>query len=227
MSTKQKVLWFFAGLFGILAIVLYFASITELDKDTARYLGISAVANIQMTVFTGACAVLCGLNIVGAIIIGAIEGLQEGNNRTGEIANEVAKAIKQNEIEEKRKYEAEKKARIEREKIAYDVELRKQEHRQKVEELKQQKADGKTIDAEVFMEGMVDASSMMNIWKIWEKHNLKELYPEVDNYIKQYKEMERAYGFYGDIDKKKRQNDAAPVSLNGQRDLENTGGIGW
>lgn len=205
MSTRQKVLWGFAGLFGVLTIVFYVSSIMELDKDTSRYLGISAVANVQMTVFTGASAVLCGLNVVAAIIIGALEELRVHSSGSGDMANEVAKAIKQNEIEEKRKQEAEEKARAEREKLAREVEMRKQERRQKIEELKQKKADGEAIEAEVFLEEIIDVSSMMDIWKIWEKHDLKELYPEADDFIKQYKETERMYGISGDINKKKAQ----------------------
>ena len=205
MSTRQKVLWGFAGLFGVLTIVFYISSVTELDRDTARYLGISAVANVQMTVFTGACAVLCGLNIVAAVIIGALEELSMRSSGSGEMANEVAKAIKQNEIEEKRKQEAEEKAKVEREKLAKEAELRKQERLQKIEELKQQKANGEAIEAEVFLGEIVDASSMIDIWKIWEKHDLKELYPEANDYIKQYKETERTYGVLGDINQKKAQ----------------------
>ena len=205
MSSRQKVLWFFAGLFGVLTIVFYFASVTELDREAARYLGISAVANMQMTVFTGVCAVLCGVNVAAGIILGALENSQMHSSSSGEMANEVAKAIKQNEIEEKRKQEEEEKARIEREQHIREEELRKQERRQKIEELKRRQENGEPIEAEVFLEEIAGVSSMIDIWKIWETHNMKELYPEADYYIKQYKEAERSYGKSGDINKKKAQ----------------------
>ena len=57
MSSRKTVLIVFAALFAILTLVFYFSSIKELDRNTASYLGVSAVANVQGTVFTGACAV--------------------------------------------------------------------------------------------------------------------------------------------------------------------------
>lgn len=56
-----------AGIFGILAVVFYFVSIQDVN-------GLK-VANIQSTVFCAACAVICALNVVGAIIFTYLESL--------------------------------------------------------------------------------------------------------------------------------------------------------
>ncbi len=69
----KKFLWIMAGIFGVLAIIFYFASLNHLDRDTARLLGTSTTINIQGTVFCAACAIICALNVVGAIILMFIE----------------------------------------------------------------------------------------------------------------------------------------------------------
>ena len=60
-------------IFAIVAIALYNSSLVELDRDTARIMGTEYVANVQKTVFSAACAVMCVINFVGAFIISAIE----------------------------------------------------------------------------------------------------------------------------------------------------------
>ena len=69
----KKFLIIMACVFGILTIVLYFSSLNHLDKSTARYLGTDTTINIQGTVFCAACAIICAINIVGAIIIHFLE----------------------------------------------------------------------------------------------------------------------------------------------------------
>ncbi len=67
-----------AGIFGFAAIVLYFVSI----KDVG---GIQ-VANVQSTVFCAACAVICAVNTVGAIILNYMESggsVSGSGNRSG------------------------------------------------------------------------------------------------------------------------------------------------
>ncbi len=73
MSKKMKCLYAFAFIFGVLAIVFYGISIRELDSEMQKLFGIEAVANIQSTVFAATCAILCGLNIIGAMILDSVE----------------------------------------------------------------------------------------------------------------------------------------------------------
>lgn len=73
MSKKMKCLCTFAVIFGVLTIVFYVNSIKELDRDMQRIFGIEAVANIQSTVFAAACAILCGLNVIGAMVLDSVE----------------------------------------------------------------------------------------------------------------------------------------------------------
>ena len=69
----KKFLYVMAGIFGVLTIIFYFTSLNHLDRDAARLLGTSTTINIQATVFCAACAVICALNVVGAIILTFIE----------------------------------------------------------------------------------------------------------------------------------------------------------
>ncbi len=73
MEKKRKAFCVLAAVFGILAIVFYFSSIRKLDKNIADLWGIDAVANIQDTVFAAACAILCGINVAGAMILSSLE----------------------------------------------------------------------------------------------------------------------------------------------------------
>ena len=69
----KKGLFIASGAFGVLAVVLYFASIVKMDSNTARYTGITEVANIQGTVFCAACAIICAVCLVGGLIIHYLE----------------------------------------------------------------------------------------------------------------------------------------------------------
>ena len=73
----KKFLIVMGVIFGILSFIFYFTSIKELDSSSASVLGTSSVVNIQGTVFCAACAVLCAVNIVGSIILGSHEKLEE------------------------------------------------------------------------------------------------------------------------------------------------------
>lgn len=59
----------FAVFFGVAAIVLYISSIRELDEDSARLLGASALANIPATVYCAAAAILFAMNTAGAMVM--------------------------------------------------------------------------------------------------------------------------------------------------------------
>ena len=72
-DTMKKFLYAMAIIFGIAAIVLYFTSVKELDKESAAILGVDNVINIQSTVFCAACAIICAINIVGALIFTLLE----------------------------------------------------------------------------------------------------------------------------------------------------------
>lgn len=71
----KKFLIAMACLFGILTIVLYFTSLVHWDGSTARMLGTDTTVNIQGTVFCAACAIICALNVVGAVILSYLESL--------------------------------------------------------------------------------------------------------------------------------------------------------
>lgn len=68
-----------ACLFGILTIVLYFTSLVHWDGSTARMLGTNTTINIQGTVFCAACAIICALNVVGAVILSYLESLNNNS----------------------------------------------------------------------------------------------------------------------------------------------------
>lgn len=66
----KKAFQIMAGIFGILAVILYFVSIKEVSSG-----GYSIqVANIQATVFAAASAIMCAINTAGAMIVSVIEG---------------------------------------------------------------------------------------------------------------------------------------------------------
>lgn len=58
-----------AILFGILAIVLYVFSIREV--------GSIQVANIQLTVFAAACAVMCCVNVAALLVMKYIDSMND------------------------------------------------------------------------------------------------------------------------------------------------------
>ena len=71
--TMKKFMVVMACIFGVLTIVLYFLSLNHLDSYSSRTLGTSTVVNIQGTVFCAACAIICALNIIGAMILHYLE----------------------------------------------------------------------------------------------------------------------------------------------------------
>jgi len=85
-----------AIVFAIATGVLYNSSLNKLDSYTARQLGVDTTINIQATVFCAACAIMCIINIVGAIIISVVEnnGMPafRGPKDTGSIMKEREKA---------------------------------------------------------------------------------------------------------------------------------------
>lgn len=184
MSNRRIGLLVTAGIFGVLAIILYFASIKELDSSSARVLGTSSVVNVQGTVFAAACAIMCVINVVGATVLGAVEENQQGSApSSGSVARDVLRAIKEDKAEEQK---------AEEEKI--QAAKKQEETRKKIEELKQKKATGELLEEEEFMEAISEETSMMVIWKMWNERGLADANPDADTFIRKYKEAERLYG---------------------------------
>ena len=199
MSTRKTVLVVFAILFAILTLVFYFTSIKEVDRETARYLGISAVANVQGTVFAAACAVMCCINIAGIVILGAVEEHQyTAGPSSSNIGREVADELKRLEKEEEQIKEKEIKEQIEKEKV-------QEEAKKRIEEIKARRAAGESLEEEIFLEEIAQETSMIEIWKTWKKHNLSETQQEADQFIQKYKESERLYGKSNNIEKLKEE----------------------
>lgn len=69
----KKFLMIMAGVFGVLTIIFYFTSLNHLDNESARILGTSTTINVQGTIFCAACAVICAINVVGALILTYLE----------------------------------------------------------------------------------------------------------------------------------------------------------
>jgi len=194
MSGKRTFLWVMAGIFGVLALVFYFTSIKEVSGEASRYLGVSAVANVQGTVFAAACAVLCGINIVGAIVLGGIEDTPSSGPSSGHVANEVARVIEEKE----RKKEEEAKKKLEDEE-------RQARIREKQEAARAKRENGQAIQEGLFIDEIAEEKSMIKIWQIWQGYGLAEEYPEVNEKIQGYKDYERIYGKLNDIEKIKAQ----------------------
>ena len=71
--SKKQILWLLSVIFGILAVILYFASQIRLDRGAAELFKTNTIVNIQGTVFCAASAVICALCAIGAILTGVIE----------------------------------------------------------------------------------------------------------------------------------------------------------
>lgn len=108
----KKFLWAMTILFAILTIVFY--------SNSTVSTGYGEVANMQMTVFAAACAVLCGVNLVGALVLTAIESQSSSPSISyEEIAHEVLKSIEQSndkKRDERRRERTERQERQQREK---------------------------------------------------------------------------------------------------------------
>lgn len=182
-----------AGIFGALALAFYFTSIKEVSGEASRYLNVSAVVNVQGTVFAAACAVLCGINVVGAVVLGGIEYASFSAPSSGYAADDVAKAILENEKKEQQKKEEEAKKKQE-------AEERQARIRERQEAARARQENGEAIQEELFMNEIAEEKSMMKIWQVWQGYGLSEEYPEVDNKIRGYKDYERMYGKMKDIE---------------------------
>ena len=77
----KKFLITMAIIFGILAVILYFASLNHLDSNSAKILGTDTTINIQGTVFCAACAIICVINLVGAIILSQLESNNDSSTQ--------------------------------------------------------------------------------------------------------------------------------------------------
>ena len=65
----KKFLIIAAAVFAVLAIIFYVVSIQEVKTGY----GTIAIANIQATTFCAACAIICAINVVGAILFSYLE----------------------------------------------------------------------------------------------------------------------------------------------------------
>ena len=63
-----------AGIFFILSIIFYANSVRSVGYGSSRM----DVANMQMTVFSAACAIMFVINVVGAIVLSGIESMLNG-----------------------------------------------------------------------------------------------------------------------------------------------------
>lgn len=70
----KKFLGVMAGIFFILSIVFYANSVHSVGYGSSRM----DVANVQMTVFSAACAIMFVINVVGAIVLSGIESMLNG-----------------------------------------------------------------------------------------------------------------------------------------------------
>ena len=93
-----------AVVFAVLAIICYSNSIVSAGYGAYK----TEVANVQMTVFAAACAVLCGVNVVGALLITAINSITIPSPSSNEsIASTVVNALNKS-TEERLRQEKEK-----------------------------------------------------------------------------------------------------------------------
>ena len=76
----KKFLIAMACIFGILTVILYLTSLNHWDGDTAKWLGTDTTINIQGQLFCVACAIICVINIVGAIILSYLETMNENSH---------------------------------------------------------------------------------------------------------------------------------------------------
>ena len=51
-----------------------------------------------------------------------------------------------------------------------------------------------------FVAEMKCMNSMVDVWKLWERYELDRKYPDVDKYVRKYKDQERMYGKSRNID---------------------------
>lgn len=82
----KKYLMVAAGISGVLAVVFYFTSLNHLDRESARLLETNTTINIQGTVFCAACAVICAVNVVGAIILHYLENNSSSSNASAPVS---------------------------------------------------------------------------------------------------------------------------------------------
>ena len=173
-------MWVMAILFGILAIVCYNNSIVRT--------GYGEVANVQMAVFAAASAVACVMNIIGALIVSAINSItNESHVSTENVSDAVVKAMEENASrrEEEKVQEANKK----------EEEKRQEEERlMRKKQLETQKAQGGLSDVESFLLEIEDEASAIRISEIWDKYHLSLLFVEADQQINKRKSIERMYG---------------------------------
>ena len=76
----KKFLFVMACIFAVLTIILYFSSLNHLSEQEAKLLGIKTTVNIQGTVFCAASAVICAMNIIGAIILDYLDANKGANS---------------------------------------------------------------------------------------------------------------------------------------------------
>lgn len=107
---------------------------------------------------------------------------------------------------------SEKERKATEEKLAAEEKIRKEELKKKrLEGRNNLVAAGGMAPEDKFLIEISGLSSMIDIWKKWNEYNLKELYPEVDEYIGNKKEVERMYG----------RKDVSPMKMEIEKMLQN------
>ena len=91
-------------------------------------------------------------------------------------------------IAEIQKREAEAKA------VKEEKERKDMERSLVLSELEAKRISGEITEEEQFFLETKDIESMLEIWKTWQKYELKEKYPDVDTVMADAKEIERMYG---------------------------------
>ena len=115
-------------------------------------------------------------------------------------------AVKVYRTEEKEAFERQEAERKKAEEKRSIMEKQRAEEERKIR-IKKHRANfisGEKLPEEEFIEEISVQVSMMKIWTKWSEYNLKEIFPEVDEFIFNKKEVERIYG-KGDVNYMKKK----------------------
>ena len=146
----QGLLGFLSGLYGLLAAVFYHNSVVRT--------GYGEVANMQMTVFCAASAVLCGVHFVGAAVLGAVKAQgavpgQSESTRREEQGILAAKLAKEELMKSKKTF---------------------------LSELESMESKTEIVP---FLSELESMESITEIVQKWDAYHLGDSFPEADMYI--------------------------------------------
>ena len=152
----KKLLWVMSGIFAILAVVFYSKSIVK----TGYGYNTIEVANVQMTVFAAASAILCGVNGVGAMILSAIDTISSTTSvSTKDLADNIVNLIGQSN-QRKEEINREQKEEAAKQQARMDAELKRKE------EMNALREQGKLTEVDEFLTEIESEESMIRIWEI-------------------------------------------------------------